>query len=794
MRWTTTSASTPGGAPSRRARRERTRASRRQELRRRLGAVVAAAALVGTATASTSPLPSAAAGEQMVAGVASSVTGAAPTSVRAAERPVAAPTLTAPAPLGSGSQVTVVDPVRLLSWTPLGPGDEVRVAVPDVPEGTSAALLNLTVSVGGRDTTVTACAADAECSLASAVPAPRNRVTPGQVVAPLVDGEVVVRNHTGDADVVVDLAGFLRAPGDDAGVVVPVDPHRVLSWQLVGERATHTLRVPDVPAGATAVVLDLGYAAATQRGYVSACAGGTALLSCARTSVLNPDPVVNRSNLAVVPLGGRGGDEVMLYNHRGSVRLNADVQAFVVPAASAQEGISATEPAVLVDETMPFGATRTVALPSVPEGATGVKLHLEAKDAVGGAAVAVCPGAEPSAACLKTSAISPYPGATTRALGYVGVADDASVTIASTSSKVDVTVRVLGYVVAPRTAAELAASAGTPDQPPATGSGSGSSSGGSSSGGSTSGGSSGSGSSSGGSSSGVKPSSSTVGVPSGMSLKRHDGDLVITKDGTVIDGLDIHGFVSIRAKNVTIRNSVVRGSGPGSYSTGLVSCLDARCSGAVVERTTLVPTTPSPWITGILGHDFTARNVDVHHVVDGFGIFDTNDPNGPVDVVIEDSWCHDLAYFANDPQQKNGPSHNDCIQIQGGSNITITGNRLDSFMSTKAGDQSYDARNRGAALMVTPNVGPVTKVVMTGNWLDGGYASASFSAGKFAPMRFGTFAENKFGRNQFDHGRGSKYPIRVKDDVTFDRPLTTNVWADGSGRLAVGRDLGIRYE
>lgn len=819
MRRTRTSNSTQGSTTRSRRWRPAPGHLERTGARRRLGFAVAVFVVAGTATASTVPLSTAAAGEPAAAAqiapglpgaVAAAPVATAPKLVAAAEQVAAGPVLAANAPIGTGTHVQPVAPTRLLGRTTLAAGATTQISVPNVPSGATAALLNVTVDAGTAATTVSACASTSSCSVTSAVPAPRGRVTPGQVLAPISNGKVTIRNHTATADVFVDLVGYVQAPGSSTGVVVPVEPRRVLSWHQVGAGGSTTLKLPSVPRGATAVVIDIGYAAATERSYVSACAAGTAVRDCARTSVLNPDPAVNRSNAVVVPLGGAARDSILLYNNKGSVRLNADVQAYVVPAAASGEGLRATMPTTVVDRTLSSGASTTVTLPSVPTGVTGALVHVTAKNATGGASVAVCPGSKASTTCLGTSVLNPFPGAASRTLAYVGVAKDGKVTVANTANKVDVEVQLVGYVVAPTTAA--AVTGGTSGGSTGGGStggdtggstgGSGGSTGGGSSGGSTGGGSTGGGStgggsaggSTGGSTSSGKPNDATTGVPDGISLTRHDGDLIIKQDGTVIENMDVHGFISIRAANVTIRNSIVRGSGPGSYSTGLISCLDAKCRGAVIDHVTLVPKTPSPWITGILGHDYTARNVDVYHTVDGFGIFDTNDPNGNVDVVIENSWCHDLAYFAKDPQQNNGPSHNDCIQIQGGGNVRIVGNRLDAFMSTKAGDQSYDARNRGAGLMVTPNVGPVTGAVVRGNWFDGGYASAHFQANKFSPMRFGTFAENKFGRNQYDYGRGSKYQIRVKPGVSFDNNLSTNVWEDGSGPLVEGRDGGIRYE
>src|SRR5690242_11944876 len=57
---------------------------------------------------------------------------------------------------------------------------------------------------------------------------------------------------------------------------------------------------------------------------------------------------------------------------------------------------------------------------------------------------------------------------------------------------------------------------------------------------------------------GGRPGPGNTGVPAGTTLTRHDGNLVITKAGAVYDRLDIHGFVIVKAPDVTIRRSVIR--------------------------------------------------------------------------------------------------------------------------------------------------------------------------------------------------------------------------------------------
>ena len=68
----------------------------------------------------------------------------------------------------------------------------------------------------------------------------------------------------------------------------------------------------------------------------------------------------------------------------------------------------------------------------------------------------------------------------------------------------------------------------------------------------------------------ARPGSSNTGVPVGTTLRVHQGDLVVTKAGTVIDSLDIRGEVYIKANNVKITRSIVRGGAAATKPRALV--------------------------------------------------------------------------------------------------------------------------------------------------------------------------------------------------------------------------------
>ena len=212
-------------------------------------------------------------------------------------------------------------------------------------------------------------------------------------------------------------------------------------------------------------------------------------------------------------------------------------------------------------------------------------------------------------------------------------------------------------------------------------------------------------------------------MKAGTVLTRHDGDITITTDGTVLDKLDIHGFVIVRAKNVTISNSIVRGGVQKGFATGLIT--DYGYQGLLITDTTIEPEFPSVWFDGIKGSGFTARRVHIIGGVDSIKIQGDN-------TTVEDSLLENTTYYASDPQQSGGPTHNDNIQIQNGQNVKVTGNTI-------RGSQNFAVL--GAASKGNLNLR------VTDNWLDGGHCTvklqilngwtgtATVTGNKFGPNR-----------------------------------------------------------
>lgn len=253
---------------------------------------------------------------------------------------------------------------------------------------------------------------------------------------------------------------------------------------------------------------------------------------------------------------------------------------------------------------------------------------------------------------------------------------------------------------------------------------------------------------------GGKPGAANTGPPPGRALTVVPGDQVYATPGQVIDGLDIRGRVEIRARNVTIRNSVIRGASTKCNAAVVWVRADLGAS-ATIQDTEIAAATPHPCLDGIWASATTLLRVNIHSVVDGVKAHD--------DVTVRDSWVHDLSWFADDPNQGGGETHNDAVQTyEGNRRVTLRHNTL------SAGSKG------NAAYQVTQDGGKVsTDLLVEDNWLDGGGCTLNFShKGGPAPMTGIHLSDNRF-------GRGSAYdcPVLISTGTVLST-FAGNVWED----------------
>jgi len=249
---------------------------------------------------------------------------------------------------------------------------------------------------------------------------------------------------------------------------------------------------------------------------------------------------------------------------------------------------------------------------------------------------------------------------------------------------------------------------------------------------------------------GIKPTASNTGVPGGFLPSPVNGDMTITQDGTIIDGKDIYGFLIIKASDVRVTRSIVRGhSTPYTQNTGVIR-IDSGTN-ILLEDVEVAVGAPSATVDGIWGDHFVGRRLNIHGGVDGL--------KAGANTTLECSYIHDQAYFASDPNQGGGPTHNDAIQILEGTGIHIVGNQL------------VAAKDQNAAIQVTQDFGAVGDLRLESNWADGGGCTFNISHKGATSLTDVHAIGNRFGRNSF-------YGCPILESTQTALDLSGNVWDD----------------
>ena len=252
---------------------------------------------------------------------------------------------------------------------------------------------------------------------------------------------------------------------------------------------------------------------------------------------------------------------------------------------------------------------------------------------------------------------------------------------------------------------------------------------------------------------GSSPTGSTpsgYGVPTGTALKVHSGDLVITKAGTVIDGLDVRGRIEVKPDNVTIKRSVVRG---GAVDSSHYRALVASWWGyknLQIYDTTLRAQYTSLRMDGLSGANYTAQRLDVSNVVDAVKVIGSN-------VTLLNSWLHDNVHSSNDPYAPDRVTHDDSVQIVGGTNVLLRGNKME--------------KAHNAAVMVTQDYSATSNVRIENNSLSNGACTVNVTMAPRTTKIYGmSITGNRFGAGTY----GTVCPMRLPKASSFT--ISGNSW------------------
>ena len=313
----------------------------------------------------------------------------------------------------AGAAYTPMTPSRVMSFQPMAAGQTYELKIPNAPIGATAVALNVTAANPTENTYVSVCPGGTPtdaCKTSSNINPPPGRSTPNMVIAKLgPDSTVKFYNNAGVVQMIADLQGWFVEGGSTGATYSPVAPTRVMSFQPMTGGQMHTLTLPNIPAGATAVALNVTAARPTANTYVSACPGGTPLELCRTSSNLNPYAGTNTPNMVLLKIGTNG--TVSFYNDRGDVALIADVQGWYIDGvATAASYLPVTPSRAMSFQSIGSGQSYTLTVPNAPQGATAVALNVTTTRQTAVTYVSACPAGTPIADCKSASNLNPYPG------------------------------------------------------------------------------------------------------------------------------------------------------------------------------------------------------------------------------------------------------------------------------------------------------------------------------------------------------------------------------------------------
>jgi hypothetical protein len=247
--------------------------------------------------------------------------------------------------------------------------------------------------------------------------------------------------------------------------------------------------------------------------------------------------------------------------------------------------------------------------------------------------------------------------------------------------------------------------------------------------------------------SGGKPGPSNTGVPKGVALTVVNGDQTYSTAGQVIVGKDFHGFVKVRGHNITFKDCVFRGRA----ITGNGWLLDTGgASNIVVEDSEFSPSVPESGVNDMWAEGVSVYRSNIHGGVDGL--------QGGQNILVQDSWIHDMTWFAHDVNQNNGPTHNDGVQgFWDRSGITLLHNNIDLSNTNDPNANLQDG---------------ASNVRVEGNWLNGGGCILNFHHKDSTTLTNIWIVNNRFGRS-------TKFncPILISTKTVLNQN-SGNVWDD----------------
>lgn len=243
-----------------------------------------------------------------------------------------------------GAVLQPIAPTRVVNFEPVGAGEMITLDLDDsidVPDAAEAVALNLTGARVSGTTYVSACEGGTsieECRSTSVLNLYQDRDAANLTVLDLSeDNTVSFYSNGADIQLVGDAQGWFVDSVQGGSTFQPTEPVRVMDRAPVGRDDMTTLFLDEalgdagVPAGTTAVALNVTATEGTQATYISVCPGGTTAEQCNDSSVMNPRQGEDRANMVIARLN-TDENTVSFYNFRGDVQIIADLAGFFTEA------------------------------------------------------------------------------------------------------------------------------------------------------------------------------------------------------------------------------------------------------------------------------------------------------------------------------------------------------------------------------------------------------------------------------------------------------------------------------
>ncbi len=385
-----------------------------------------------------------------------------------------------------GGAYTALTPMRLLdtrtTGQTLGAGGSLNLPVvtsaDGVPSTATAVALNVTVTGTTDASYLSVYPTGGTKPYVSNLNWTMGETVPNSVIVPVgTSGDVSFYNHTGSANVVVDLEGYFapEAAGSTAGAYVPLTPTRIADTRTGsgypnagstlaagGSVNVQVTGVGGVPAGATGAILNVTVTNTTDASYAEVYPTGATQPTASNLNWTAGETVANR---VLAPLSSTG--MVTIYNHTGSADVVVDVSGYftngtaTLPATASL--YNSMTPTRVVDTrvsggTLGAGGTYTTTLGgagTVPSTATAVVTNVTAANTTAASFFTVYPAgaAQPVASDVNWSAGQVVPNLTVATLSSTG-----GITVFNHAGSADLIIDEFGYFTL-YTAAPIAASA-----------------------------------------------------------------------------------------------------------------------------------------------------------------------------------------------------------------------------------------------------------------------------------------------------------------------------------------------